>query len=149
MKRKNLFALALATLLSVSMSDIVFAAEIMSTSEILPIVDTQTTSDGRTRVSWGKGILHATNPTKGNPYAYAETQTYAGTAYQLTAQTVAIVADSITYETSVRSLNNATTVNSATLLSPTKKVFFIGKHSIKDKSNSTPQTCTTSVDYKS
>lgn len=123
MKRKNLFTLALATLLSISMSDMVFAAEIIPTTETLPIVDTETTSDGITRVSWGKGILHATNPTTGNPYAYAETQTYAGTAYQLTAQTVAIDADSITYETSIRSLNNASTVNSATLLSPTKKSF--------------------------
>lgn len=146
--KKKLFMLTFAAILVVGTSGKTFAAEIIPTTETLPVVDQQTTSDGYARASWGQGLLHVTNPISGNPYAYAETKTYAGTAYKLTAQTVVIDSDSITDYTPVKTAYNASSVKSDTIISRTKKTFFIGKHTIQDTSSSGVQSCTTSGDYK-
>lgn len=146
--KKKILMLAFAALLTVGTSGTAFAAEIIPTTETLPIVDQQTTSDGKARESWGQGILCATNPISGNPYAYAETKTYAGTAYKLTAQTVVIDANSLSYYTPVATAYNASSVKSDTIISRTKKTFFIGNHTIQSTSGSAVQSCTTSKDYK-
>ena len=140
--------LAFAALLTVGTSGTAFAAEIIPTTETLPVVDRQMISDGKTRASWGEGILHATNPISGNPYAYAETKSCSGTAYKLTAQTVVIDADSLSYYTPVATAYNASSVKSDTIVSKTKKTFFIGNHTVQKTSSSGVQSCTTSGDYK-
>lgn len=83
------------------------------------------------RASYGEGILHCQDPLFSKPSGYAETKTYSGVAYCLTAQVQLIDADSITYLSDNATVNNASTVSSATLLSPTKMCSFHGNHSIK------------------
>ena len=149
MRKKHLFTLAFIALLSINTPHTAFAAEIIPTSEQLPAVDNPTITDGQARASWGQGIMHASNPIGDKPRAYAQTKTFAGNAYRLTAQTVLIDADSITTSTSVMVGNNTNSVKSGTILSSTEKAFFIGKHTIQDTKSSGTQSCTTSADYKS
>lgn len=110
-----------------------------------PIVDRVGINDGKMRASYGEGILHCQDPLFSKPSGYAETKTYSGVAYCLTAQVQLIDADSITYLSDNATVNNASTVSSATLLSPTKMCSFHGNHSIKNTTNSSVQYANTSI----
>lgn len=112
-----------------------------------PIVDTVAINDGKMRASWGQGILHCQNPLLSKPSGYAETKTYSGTAYYMTAQVQLIDGDSITYLSDTAKLYNVSTVSSATLLSPTNVCSFHGIHTIKDTSSSSVQSANTSKSF--
>lgn len=115
--------------------------------EIYPAVDEKMATDGYSRASWGKGILHASNPLGDKPRAYAETQTYSGTAYCMYAQTGLIDDDGISYLTDKQTSYNISSITSATLLSPTEKCDFIGYHGLQDTSSSGWQSCETYKNY--
>ena len=111
--------------------------------EVYPVVDEKIITDGYARVSWGKGDLHVSNPLFGKPSAYAETSAFAGTAYCMYAQAGLIDNDDISYATDKAQEKWVSSINSATLLSPTKKCEFMGYHGIQDTSNSDWQTTST------
>lgn len=115
--------------------------------EIYPVVDEKAATDGYSRASWGKGILHAEKKLGKLPSAYAETQTYSGTVYCMYAKTELIDDDSIYYETGIQYAYSVGSVYTAPLNSFTEKCDFIGKHGLQDTSSSGWQTCKTHKNY--
>lgn len=115
--------------------------------EIYPVVDEKMVTDGYSRASWGKGILHASNPLGAKPRAYAETQTYSGTAYCMYAQTGMVDDNDISFLTEKQKSYNISSITSATLLSSTEKCKFMGYHGLQDTSSSGWQSCETYKSY--
>lgn len=82
MKFKKLLASSLLCTLCMFSSLPVFAAEVSEPDTNIQQTEASLT-DGRTRVSWGKGILTHQNPIGRKPWAYATTKTYAGKAHSI------------------------------------------------------------------
>lgn len=155
----RLISFAITGIMVISMGSNCFAAQkeietgnskeitIEKNDEEYSVVDEQAVSDGYSRASWGQGYLHCSNPVFSNPSGYAETKTYSGTAYSMYTRLQLIDSDSISYLTAKAELKNASSVNSATLLSPTKKCSFHGSHGIQDTSSSGWQTANTQQYY--
>lgn len=108
---------------------------------------TAITTDGKTRVSWGEGLLEHANPLGRKPWAYAKTKTFAGTAYSIKAKTT-VKSGGYTDSTSWATRSNASSATSATIIARTESgVSFTGNHEIKDTSTSGWQNTTTLAKY--
>lgn len=104
-------------------------------------------TDGMSRASWGTGTLTSANPLGRKPWAYATTETFAGTAYIVRAR-VSVTSGGYTDSTSWAEEYNAASVSSATIIARTETgVIFTGEHSIRDTASSGWQGVTTSESY--
>ena len=146
MKFKKLLASSLLCTLCMFSSLPVSAAEVSEPDTNIQQTEAALT-DGRTRVSWGKGILTHQNPIGRKPWAYATTKTYTGKAHSIQARTK-VKSGGHTDYTSWSTKSNATSVTSATIISRTeKKVKFNGEHRLQDTASSGWQAATTSASY--
>ncbi len=156
---RKLLSLITAMTMLVLMGNVCFAAEenqeygdtcgviIDQSKESYEVVDAKPVTDGHTKASWGQGIIHGSNPVFSHPSAYAETQTFAGTAHCMRVQLGLIDNDGNSYLTDEVEANDVSSVSSATLLSPTEKCEFMGYHGIQDIDGSEWQTCSTYKKY--
>ena len=120
-----------------------------ATNEVeAPVEQTvETATDGVSRASWGKGTLTHANPLGRKPWAYAKSETYAGTCYTIKARTK-VVSGGYTDYTSWATKNNASSVTSATIVARTEdNVKFTGEHRFQDTSTSGWQSATTTKSY--
>ena len=146
---KKIIGSTLAGVMLLSMSTVCFAAEsdvdtlsTEPTDERIYVISDEslTTNKGAREPSWGKGTLYTSNPLFSKPSGYAETTTYAGTAYSMYALLQLIDADGISYLSDKPYAYNTTSVRTSTLLSPTSRCSFHGSHGIQATSTSGWQT---------
>lgn len=104
-------------------------------------------SDGRTRASWGKGILTHANPLGRKPWAYATSKTHAGNCHTIRART-SVVSGGYADYTSWNTQYNASSATSGTLIARTESsVTFNGEHEFRDSASSAWQYARTSASY--
>lgn len=154
MKAKRLLSLLMTGFLFLNVAGEVHAQENVENKETETVVWEETapaptmSTDGISpRASWGYGNITSSKPLGGYPKAKANTYTYSGTAYRMSARIDVINSDSVSTIGPEKTGYNVSSVSTNYLVSDTKKCFFIGHHEIQDTKSSSTQTATSEKSY--